>query len=1287
MSRLGRLLGTLLSVTLLASAPAFAQGDCLNEFLFPSGAITPDAGGAITLISTCSYESEYSHVTGIEDGATYRFRLSSGGYITVREGAPTGPVVAQGYAVVDVLAVGTADLYPHWTINDACDQQSACVETDVQYFGGCAPVLAYATLNEDCAGGFFMINVDVVSLGSSATVDIVYDVFGFVQSVDDVGLGVTELGPFFPGEEVAIVVEHDSDPGCSMDLGTIVESGECPVFIFCGDQAQSFGYCYANNETKVWNYTSLGGSGSMILDFISGTIDASFNDVLTIYDGTDDTAPILFQHTGDANFDLGNVFVVSTSGSFHMRLTSTAFGSCADGQYQSWNWQVQCLNCQLPQATATNVDDCVNNSFDVEVNVASTGDGSTVTIVYAVDGGDPVFLPGVVAGITVLGPFTINQNVSVFVQHESDPACNLELGLITDGGDCPNIIVCGAPPLEETYCYEPNDLRSWSYLSSGTGTLRLRFIRGTIESNTFDDLRIYDGPDATGTLVFEHNNATTYNLGPVGSAINNALTTYYGVEIYSVTGNLYMEMSSDGSVQCGGPFPTTTYDSWEWEVVCLDCEIPQGTVTVVDDCANDQFSLAVDVTSTGDGATASVIYTVDGGAPQTQTGLPLGITNVGPFNFGEIVNLTLAHESNDLCNIAKGNFTDTGTCPTLIDCGTPATVSYCYANNNDVRWYYQGTGTFPLGILFTGGTVFAGDVVEVYDGGDINAPLIYSGNGNATDITGLFFFTTNPEHRMTVRVLANGFTDCATSAVQNPVQFSVDCLDCVPPAATFSIVQDCANFQYSVAVNVASMGSATTLNITNTGGAPDVVANAAGTWTVGPFTSGTPTSVTAANPANSLCSVSSGTLVNPLCPTFLCGSAPLNETYCYINNENRAWAWEAPSAGATLNLAFVRGTIESNTWDNLRIYDGPDATAPLLFQHGAGTQNLGPTGSAVLGVGFPYETINVTSTGQNLYMTLTTDASVACITSTTNWDPWEWNVTCTGCAAPGVSYNLIEDCLHRSYMAEVIVTTPPSSDGMTIENVVTGTSQSVSNVGIFTFGPYGQDSLSIFGITDLSEPGCTYLSDSLTFPSDSCVIVSCGFDNYEYCYENNEDRWYTYRSLLPVPTTIAFLQGPMLAGDRIVVYNGADETATVIYQGNNGGNLAGFAVNSQNASNTITMRIQTNGAGSCDDGLVPLPLRWSVGCGAVGIEEQGTGGFTVYPNPTDGLLYISLGATTGNARARVIDMSGRTVIDAPINLLQGAVGTIDMSALQSGQYAVLVSTADWTKVQRVEVMR
>ncbi len=1275
----------LLTIALgLMGAQAYGQGGCQNEIQFPSNIIVPNSNGTVTTISTCSFETEYSAITGLVNGGTYQFVLASGGYITVREGTYDGPVVAEGTGTVDVLSNGS-DLFAHWTINAACATQTGCVVTTVQFLLDCTPPEATYTITEDCDQGTFTISVEVVSVGDGAAVNIVYDLFGSVETIPGVGVGVYELGPFINGDFVDVSVQHEFDFLCNVNFGSIQSPLTCPQPIFCGLGPNFYNYCYEINESKTWTFQATS-VGTLVLSFISGSIEGSFSDQLVIYDGADATGTVLFQHTLGALLDLSGLTVSGTSGFLHMVLTSDGFGSCSTGQTSEWNWSVTCLNCLIPSVTASSVDDCPNNQFSIPVNVSSTGDGSTVSLLYSVNGGPALSIDGVTPGETVMGPFTVNDIVTIVVQHEFDPSCNVNLGTFTDEGNCPNLITCGALPLIETYCYEPSDLRSWGYQAIGSGTLRLRFNRGTIESNTFDDLAIYDGTDATGTQLFVHNNATTYNLGPAGSAVNNTFTTYYEIEVYSTTGSLYMEMSSDGSVQCGGPFPTTTYDSWEWEVVCLDCAIPTGDVVVVDDCANEQFSLNVDVTGTGDATTATALYTVNGGAEQSLTGLVIGVTTLGPFDFGDVVNVVLAHESNSLCNIPQGDFSETGTCPVLIDCdGTFVQDSVCFANNQDLRYYYQGTGTFPLGLFFDSGLTGFGDVVTVYDGGDITAPVIYTNPGNA-DLTGVFVSTTNPDHRMTLRIQSDGFTSCADGGLADNIAWQVGCLDCVPPTGTFAIVQDCDNFQYFVDVDLTDLGTDAVIEITNSAGLASTSVTEPGVYQVGPFVSGTQVEVTLVNDANSLCNVYSGILVNPLCPVILCGAAPIVETYCYTNNENRAWAYATPGAGA-IRLIFNRGTIESQSFDRINIYDGPDANGTLLFSHTNAQQyNLGPTGSAVLSGIAPYYGVDVTTTTGNLYMTLTSDGSVSC-SSSTNYDSWEWTVQCLGCQAPGVAYNLVPDCFGRSYTTEVIVTQAPSQEGLVIEETVSGASQTVTAVGVYSFGPYDQNDNIFFGVTDLASPGCTFVSDSLTFSSDSCVIRSCGVDSYTHCYGNNSDRWYTFQSELNVPTTLSFLSGQMLTGDRIVVYNGFDESATIIYQGINGGNLAGFAVNSQNVNNALTLRIQSNDAGSCATGEATIPMTWAVGCGAVGLNDLAQDGFAVYPNPTEGTLYIELGAEqTGNVRVRVLDMSGRVVLEQPLNVKAG-VNTLDMGRLQTGQYMVELTTDNWVKTQRVQVSR
>lgn len=88
---------------------------------WPTSAVTVDAGGAVTNISTNQYAgSEYSVVTGIVSGNQYEFTHAAGSYITVRVGAVDGAVLGSGYSPLTVLTTGSSDLYVHWTVDDAC---------------------------------------------------------------------------------------------------------------------------------------------------------------------------------------------------------------------------------------------------------------------------------------------------------------------------------------------------------------------------------------------------------------------------------------------------------------------------------------------------------------------------------------------------------------------------------------------------------------------------------------------------------------------------------------------------------------------------------------------------------------------------------------------------------------------------------------------------------------------------------------------------------------------------------------------------------------------------------------------------------------------------------------------------------------------------------------------------------------------------------------------------------------------------------------------------------------
>lgn len=1289
MTRFGRFLGASLIATFLGPwTNVSAQGDCLNDFQFPGEAVIPNSLGAVTTISDFSYESEYSQITGVLAGAEYEFTLSSGGYITVRQGTYDGPVLGQGSGNVTVLTTSTDDLFPHWNTNPACGEASNGVITTVQLLLNCTPPTVSFSYTEDCDLATFNILLDITSTGDATTLNVIVDLDGDQTIVEGLGTGVVELGPYVIGSQPEVTVVHDTDPLCNIPFGVLAPFSGCPIPVDCeGGPVVQGEFCYTNSEERTWLYQS-SSAGTLRIEFFQGSV--AFTDQFRIYAGTDNTGTLLFEHDINDTEDLTGLVVYSSSGNLFMELVSDAFTSCSDGSFgvNVLVWEVGCSDCLLPEGTASLTTDCPSESFTIAVDITGLGDANTATVVYSVDGGAPQEVINLGIGVAEIGPFPNGDSVSVVLQNADNGFCEVDLGVFADEGLCPNLITCGAPAEELTYCYQPNDDRTWLYQTVGEGTLRLTFIRGTIESNNWEDLRIYDGPDNTAPLLFEHTNFDTYNLGPVGSAVNNDFAFHYAIEVFASGDALFMEMSSDGSVQCGGEFPAENYDPWEWEVVCLDCELPQASYTVVDDCANDQFSIVLDVAGTGDGAVVDVLYVVNDSEPQIVTGVGIGPAELGPFALNDTVNVTVVNIGNELCNVELGNITDTGECPLLIECGTEVTDGVCYGNNADLRYYYQGTGTFPLGIFFDAGLMFFGDSLIIYDGGNITAPVLYAGSD--INVTDLFESTTNPEHRLTVRVLSNQFTSCVDGFQPEPLAWRVSCLDCVPVTATFEIVQDCANEQYFVDVDITALGTDLVPQIVNTFNADTVDVDATGTYQIGPFPTGTQLEITVVNDANALCNVYSGDLVNPLCPVlYECPGPTLVETYCYTANDDRAWAYELVDGGgtSTLRLTFIRGTIESNTFDDLRIYDGPDNNSPLLFEHTeAARRHLGPEGSALTDPAPVYYAVDVAATGNNIYMEMTSDGSVQC--GSLDYDEWEWEVYCIDCTNPAVTFNVVPDCLHRSYSTEVIVTDAGGDDGLTILNTLNGDVQNDLGVGVHTFGPYPVDSLTVLRVTNEQYEQCRVTSDTLSYSAEDCISVTCGFDNFEYCYENSEDRWYTYQSAEDEPMTIAFLQGQMLAGDRIVLYNGPDENSSVLYQGINGGNFTGFAVPSANPENIITLRIQSDAAGSCDDGTVSTPLLWTVGCGGVGIAELAYGDFSIYPNPTSGMLSIELSDQEfGNIQLRMLDMSGRVVMDQSLLMNGGTRNVIDMRGLQSGNYMVQLTTTKWVKTQRVQLAR
>lgn len=276
---------------------------------------------------------------------------------------------------------------------------------------------------------------------------------------------------------------------------------------------------------------------------------------------------------------------------------------------------------------------------------------------------------------------------------------------------------CGSTSTEN-FCYNNNEDNTWQYTSSdGTSALKITFTAGQMES-CCDDIIIYDGSDATGTILYQGNNS-------------GDLT---GLEVTSTGSSLFVVFDADGSVSC----VQSSYTPADWGVTCLSCSPGGGSVSFGTCDSASGIMLDVDVTNIGDG---TIIIKNDGGVADMSVTMT-GVVSIGPFAFGTDVVVTLANPTDNTCDVVLPLVSTPGGCPPANDecsaamtltestdamCGntlsgttmfgtksTETTLCSTFSNDDDV-WYSfspSQTGTYFFSVSNTSTTTY----VNIYSG-------------------------------------------------------------------------------------------------------------------------------------------------------------------------------------------------------------------------------------------------------------------------------------------------------------------------------------------------------------------------------------------------------------------------------------------------------------------------------------------------------------------------------------------------------------------------------------------
>lgn len=396
-------------------------------------------------------------------------------------------------------------------------------------------------------------------------------------------------------------------------------------------------------------------------------------------------------------------------------------------------------------------------------------------------------------------------------------------------------------------------------------------------------------------------------------------------------------------------------------------------------------------------------------------------------------------------------------------CGqAPMEFTHCYADLEERTWHFTGTANEPLRLIIHSGDVFNGDVLVLYDGPTVQSPVLFTSTSGA--VAGQIINSTGPQ--LTMELIADDIGSCAVQEFITPLEWEVGCVDCDPVLASYQVVDDCAQGEFSVIAQIFSMGSANTVSIINDAGAASIVANAVGQYTVGPFSNGTPVVITGQHPLNTYCSSISPTLLNGTCPVVGCG--PDTYTYCYENNELQQWAYSGSLPDDRIGIRFTSGSLAAG--DIINVFDGLDEfTSPVLGVIGAGE--------------LAGDLFTSSPTSNTIMLQLITNASGSCESG--NALPLTYIVGCyDGCVGPEAVFEVEDDCALGQFSVVVDISTIGSAGEAVISNNVNSATATVVEPGVYTVGPFAIGSSVVVNLEG-SDPLCSLNSIAL---SDGCGV-------------------------------------------------------------------------------------------------------------------------------------------------------------------------------------------------------
>ena len=322
---------------------------------------------------------------------------------------------------------------------------------------------------------------------------------------------------------------------------------------------QTLTYCYENNDTNVFTFTSADGTTPLNITFNAGQVEQNFDELVVLdSDGTTDlNAATPYGNGGN----LSGLTYQSTGSTISFQVQSDGSVNCQGNNYTSIDVTVSCATCVNPTATFVVVDDCANgDQFLVDVDITSLGDATSLSI-QDNQGNPPVSVSSTGSVTPLFGPYPFNTDIVFTVSNEQDGNC-----VITSQA----ISLAACPPDNDNPCNATvasvNSDESCTVVNSGTllEATDSGYPNGSCTTSADDDVWFQFTAVGDQQIIQIQNVVGGFNVDHAvyeGTDCNNLTQLYCTTDDFSLTPTLTVGNTYYVRVFSAGSTPTSiTFD-------------------------------------------------------------------------------------------------------------------------------------------------------------------------------------------------------------------------------------------------------------------------------------------------------------------------------------------------------------------------------------------------------------------------------------------------------------------------------------------------------------------------------------------------------------------------------------------------------------------------------------------------------------------------------------------------------------------------------------------------------